>query len=226
MALAELRDVRRSYRLGDEDVHALAGVTLDLEHGDFAAIIGSSGSGKSTLMHVLGFMDRPTSGAMRFDGEDVTTINETRRAAIRSEKIGFVFQAFNLLPRLNVADNVRLPLTYARTRIADARERVAESLERVGMGHRARHRPAQLSGGERQRVAIARALVNRPRLLLADEPTGNLDSANVERVLGLFGELHGAGQTIVLVTHDPAVAARAHRQIRIRDGRIIEDVRR
>jgi putative ABC transport system ATP-binding protein len=219
--LIELHDVRKTYRVGDEDVHALAGVNLTIAPGEFVAIIGPSGSGKSTLMNLLGFMDRPTSGRFLFESQDVSHLSTSEQATHRARKLGFVFQAFNLLPRLSVLENVLLPLTYARTRDAAGSRRAAEVLERVGLSHRARHRPNQLSGGERQRVAIARALVNQPRLILADEPTGNLDGQNVERLLGLFRELHAAGQTIILVTHDTNVAATAQRQIRMQDGRVV-----
>ena len=218
--LIELHDVRKTYRVGDEDVHALAGVNLQIAAGEFVAVVGPSGSGKSTLMHLLGFMDRPTSGRFLFETQDVSALSTSEQATHRARKLGFVFQAFNLLPRLSVLENVLLPLAYARNRDAAGARRAAEVLERVGLSHRARHRPNQLSGGERQRVAIARALINRPRLILADEPTGNLDGQNVDRLLALFRELHGEGQTIVLVTHDANVAATAHRQIRMHDGRV------
>ena len=218
--LIELHDVRKTYRVGDEDVHALAGVNLTIAAGEFVAIIGPSGSGKSTLMNLLGFMDRPTSGRLLFESQDVSQLSSSEQATHRARKLGFVFQAFNLLPRLTVLENVLLPLTYARTRDAGGARRAAEVLERVGLSHRSRHRPNQLSGGERQRVAIARALINQPKLILADEPTGNLDGQNVERLLTLFRELHTEGQTIILVTHDANVAATAHRQIRMQDGRV------
>ncbi len=219
--LIELHDVRKTYRVGDEDVHALAGVDLAIASGEFVAVVGPSGSGKSTLMHLLGFMDRPTSGRMVFDGQDVSNLSTSAQATHRARKLGFVFQAFNLLPRLSVLENVLLPLTYAQGRDGAGKRRATEVLERVGLTHRSRHRPNQLSGGERQRVAIARALVNQPRLLLADEPTGNLDGENVDRLLQLFQELHAEGQTIVLVTHDTNVAATAKRQIRMKNGRVI-----
>ena len=219
----ELRDLRRSYRMGSETVHALDGVDLDLFEREFIAVIGTSGSGKSTLMHLLGFMDSPSSGRMCFEGEDVSSINGSRRAALRSSRIGFVFQSFNLLPRLSVLDNVILPLTYARVPQDDPKEQGMLALERVGMAHRAGHTPNQLSGGERQRVAIARALINRPRLILADEPTGNLDSKNRGRIMELFSSLMGEGITLAMVTHDDAVADYAERRIRMQDGRIVED---
>jgi putative ABC transport system ATP-binding protein len=219
--LIELHDVRKTYRVGDEDVHALAGVNLAIAPGEFVAIVGPSGSGKSTLMHLLGFMDRPTSGRLMFEAMDVSHLSTSDQATHRARKLGFVFQAFNLLPRLSVLENVLLPLTYARGRDGAGSRRAAEVLERVGLSHRARHRPSQLSGGERQRVAIARALINRPKLILADEPTGNLDGQNVDRLLALFRELHAEGQTIVLVTHDANVASTAGRQIRMQDGRVV-----
>jgi putative ABC transport system ATP-binding protein len=220
-SLIELEDVRKTYRMGDEDVHALAGVTLSIAAGEFVAVVGPSGSGKSTLMHLLGFMDRPTSGRLFFDREDVSQLSSSAQATCRARKLGFVFQSFNLLPRLSVMDNVLLPLSYARDGRKGGPRRATEVLERVGLAHRARHRPNQLSGGERQRAAIARALVNRPQLILADEPTGNLDGQSVDRILGLFRELHAEGQTIVLVTHDRDVAATASRQIRMHNGRIV-----
>jgi putative ABC transport system ATP-binding protein len=222
--LIELHDVRKTYRVGDEDVHALAGVNLTIAPGEFVAIIGPSGSGKSTLMNMLGFMDRPTSGRFLFEAKDVSQLSTSDQATHRARKLGFVFQAFNLLPRLSVLENVLLPLVYSRNRDATGAKRAAEVLERVGLSHRAKHRPNQLSGGERQRVAIARALINKPKLLLADEPTGNLDGQNVDRLLALFRELHAEGQTIILVTHDTNVAATAQRQIRMHDGRVMAPV--
>ena len=227
MSLAVLQGVRKTYRMGNEDVHALDGVDLAFARDEFAAILGPSGSGKSTLMHILGFMDAPTAGCITFEGEDVSALGSDRRAWYRSHRVGFVFQSFNLLPRLTVLENVALPLLY-REDFADtaAREVAARAaLERVGMGHRLTHRPTELSGGERQRVAIARAIVGRPALILADEPTGNLDSRNVDRILGLLGELHREGMAVLLVTHDLGVAARARRIITMRDGRVQEDRR-
>ena len=220
-ALIELQQVRRTYQVGEEPVHALDGVDLQIDEGEFIAIVGTSGSGKSTLMHMLGFMDRPDSGQMRFEGRDVTRLSASAQATIRARKVGFVFQAYNLLPRLTVTQNVLLPVTYARDGFRDAKQRAATVLDRVGLSHRAKHRPSQISGGERQRVAIARALINHPRLILADEPTGNLDTHNADRILALFKELHAEGQTIVLVTHDLHVAATANRRISMADGRII-----
>lgn len=227
MSLAVLQGIRKTYRMGDEDVHALDGVDLTFERDEFAAILGPSGSGKSTLMHILGFMDAPTAGRITFEDEDVSALTSDRRAWYRSHRVGFVFQSFNLLPRLTVLENVALPLLYREDfASADARDAAARAaLERVGMGHRLTHRPTELSGGERQRVAIARAIVGRPALVLADEPTGNLDSRNVDRILGLLGELHREGMAVLLVTHDLGVAARARRVITMRDGRVQEDRR-
>ncbi|MFN7341057.1 MAG: ABC transporter ATP-binding protein [Opitutia bacterium] len=228
MSLAVLQGVRKTYRMGDEDVHALDGVDLTLERDELAAILGPSGSGKSTLMHILGFMDQPTAGRILFEGEDVSHLPPDRRAWYRSHRVGFIFQSFNLLPRLTVVENVALPLLY-REDAGDeaAREaRAREALDRVGMGHRLGHRPTELSGGERQRVAIARAIVGRPSLILADEPTGNLDTRNVDRVLALLAELRREGIAVLLVTHDLAVAEHASRVITMRAGRIQEDRRR
>ena len=219
----ELKELRRSYEMGSETVHALDGVDLRISAQEFIAVIGTSGSGKSTLMHLLGFMDSPSSGGMWFEGEDVSSIGGARRAELRSSRIGFVFQAFNLLPRLSVLDNVILPLTYARHKGESAKDMGMAALKRVGMGHRPSHTPNQLSGGERQRVAIARALINSPRLILADEPTGNLDSHNRGRIMDMFGSLMDEGITLAMVTHDSVVADFAQRRIRMRDGKVLED---
>lgn len=220
MALIELQEIRKHYRMGDETVKALDGVSLEIEAGAYSAVLGPSGSGKSTLMHLLGFMDFPTSGKMFFDGDDVSRLSPARRAWYRANRLGFVFQTFNLLPRLSVLENVRLPLDYARkTRKSD--DLAKEALDRVEMTHRIGHRPGQLSGGERQRVAIARALVNQPKLILADEPTGNLDTKNVERVMTLFDALVDEGQTLILVTHDLEVAQHARSIILVRDGHLV-----
>lgn len=221
--IMQTRTLRKIYRLGNEDVHALKGVDLTICENDYAVILGASGSGKSTLMHILGFMDTPTDGEIIFDGADVSRISANKRAWYRSNRIGFVFQTFNLLPRLSVLKNVMLPFSYSREKIPNQEEMAREALERVGMLHRQNHIPNQLSGGERQRVAIARALVNRPRVIFADEPTGALDVKNVKKVLALFDELVAQGQTIVMVTHDLDVAKSAHRVIRMSDGMIIED---
>ncbi len=221
--LLELRGVTKHYDMGESEVRALDGVDLQIFEGEFIAILGPSGSGKSTLMHLLGFLDQPTNGTMFFDGEDVSGIVSNERAMIRADKIGFVFQTFNLLPRLSVLGNVILPTTYSRTAQTGVKERALAALKRVGMSERAGHRPSQLSGGQRQRVAIARALMNEPRLILADEPTGNLDSATAESILGLFGELNAQGRTVVLVTHDEKVARHTRRQIHVLDGRIFRE---
>ena len=212
--------------MGEETVHALAGVDLEIEKAEFLAILGPSGSGKSTLMHMLGFMDHPTSGTMVFDQTVVSSLSSSQRAWYRSNRIGFVFQAFNLLPRLSVTENVLLPLSYSRRRNRDRTQRAHNALERVGMEHRANHIPNQLSGGERQRVAIARALINEPTLILADEPTGNLDSKNVARIMELFCQLQEEGQTLVMVTHDQNLADYSSRIIHMLDGRIAEETRK
>jgi len=222
MPLIELQDIRKHYRMGGETVRALDGITLGIEEGTYAAVLGPSGSGKSTLMHLLGFMDFPTSGKMIFDGDEVTRLSAAKRAWYRANRLGFVFQTFNLLPRLSVLENVRLPLDYARN-TGQADQRARNALDRVAMSHRVSHRPGQLSGGERQRVAIARALVNNPKLILADEPTGNLDTKNVERVMTLFDQLVDQGQTLILVTHDLEVAQHARSIIRVRDGHLVTD---
>jgi putative ABC transport system ATP-binding protein len=219
----ELSAIRRIYKVGSELVYALDGVDLSIHDREFIAVTGTSGSGKSTLMHTLGFMDSPTSGRMDFEGRDVSAIGRGERARLRATRIGFVFQAFNLLPKLTVLDNVVLPLIYGRMHVKDKNELGIQVLRRVGMEHRATHTPGQLSGGERQRVAIARSLINQPRLILADEPTGNLDSKNRGRIMELFASLMEEGITLALVTHDDEVAAYAKRRIRMQDGRIVED---
>ncbi|MBX6381714.1 MAG: ABC transporter ATP-binding protein [Microbispora sp.] len=214
----------RSYRLdGGVTVDALRGVDLRVEQGEFVAIVGPSGSGKSTLMHLLGCLDRPTSGTLRVNGVDVATLDDSGLADLRNRTIGFVFQSFHLLARTSALDNVALPLVYRGVPRAERRERARRALEAVGLGHRLTHRPSQMSGGEQQRVAVARALVGDPRVLLADEPTGNLDSRNGEEVMGLLERLNEGGVAVVLVTHDAEVAARARRRIHVRDGRIERD---
>jgi len=215
----EFRKVRKEYPMGDTVVKALDDVDLSIGEGEFVAVIGPSGSGKSTLMHIMGFMDQPTHGKILFDGQDMSKLSSNERAKVRSQKIGFVFQAFNLLPRLSVLENTALPLHYAHAPAKEVRERAERVLDMVGLQERIDHHPNQLSGGQRQRVAIARALINEPRLILADEPTGNLDSENAQLILGLFDRLHTEGKTIVLVTHDEAVASHAGRRVWVQDGK-------
>jgi putative ABC transport system ATP-binding protein len=217
-----LEDVKRTYRVTEEVVvHALRGITLNIEAGDYVAVMGSSGSGKSTLMHIVGCLDAPTSGRYALDGIDVRDIPEDDLADLRNRKIGFVFQAFNLVPRTTALANVELPLTYAGVPRSVRRERAAAALRAVGMGDRMHHTPAELSGGQQQRVAVARAIVTNPPLILADEPTGNLDSHSTAEVLDVFERLNAAGRTIVMITHEDDVAARARRTIRLGDGRIL-----
>ncbi|MGV3754897.1 MAG: ABC transporter ATP-binding protein [Verrucomicrobiota bacterium] len=226
MALVELRNVRKTYRMGDEEIHALDGISVDIAAGDFMSIIGPSGSGKSTLMHILGCLDSPTSGTIQLDGVMIHNASSRQLAAIRNRKIGFVFQSFNLLPKLNVLQNVELPMVYSGFGGRERRERAMEAMKKVGIDNRAGHRPSQLSGGQQQRVAIARALVNDPRIIFADEPTGNLDSHTGEVVLDMFHKFHEEGRTIILVTHDPEIAAVTPRRIEIRDGKIAKEVDR
>jgi len=221
--VVELRDARKIYRMGDEDVHALDGVNLQIRAGEFIAILAPSGSGKSTMMHMLGFMDTLTSGKLIFEGDDVSNVGAGRRAWYRANRIGFIFQAFNLLPRLTVLENVMLPLVYSRVPRKEAEERAHLALSRVAMEHRVKHRPSELSGGERQRVATARAIVNNPGIVLADEPTGNLDSKNVRRSLDLLCSLRDDGLPVVMVTHDLGVAKYAGRVVEMRDRQIVRD---
>lgn len=224
MALVEVRHVSKIYRLGEEEIRALDDVSLDIESGEFISIIGPSGSGKSTLMHILGCLDTPTAGTVKLDGVMIQDASPRQLAALRNQKIGFVFQFFNLLPKLNVVQNVELPMIYSGVPGRERRRRALAALEAVGLANRCRHRPSQLSGGQQQRVAIARALVNDPRIIFADEPTGNLDSHTGEAILGLFRELSRQGRTIVLVTHDPEIAAVTPRRIEIRDGKVAQKV--
>ena len=220
MALVELHDIRKTYRVGDQEIAALDGVTLSIDAGEFLAIIGPSGSGKSTLMHLLGCLDTPTSGRLIIDGVDISRASNNELSAMRNAKIGFVFQSFNLLPRFDVFRNVELPMVYAGVSAKVRRERALEAIERVGLMNRLHNTPLQLSGGQCQRVAIARAIVNNPKIVFADEPTGNLDSQTGEAILKLFSELAASGRTIVIVTHDNTIAARLPRRIEMRDGRI------
>jgi len=218
--IAECRDICRVYATGEAEFYALREVSLTLRRGEFVAVVGPSGSGKSTLMNILGCLDTPTSGQYLFEGRDVSKLEDMEQARLRNREIGFVFQSFNLLPRATALDNVQLPLTYSRAR--QQREKAMEALDRVGLVPRAHHRPNQLSGGEQQRVAIARALVNSPALLLADEPTGNLDTKTGEEIVALIERLHGEGMTVVLVTHSKEIAESAGRVVSFRDGQIVE----
>ena len=219
--LIEVRNLTKTYDQGEVSVHALRGVSLDVEQGELVAIMGSSGSGKSTLMNILGCLDAPSSGSYRLAGEEVALADRDRRAEIRSRTLGFVFQSFNLLSRTSALENVELPLLYAGIDKEERTIRAGRALERVGLALRMHHHPNQLSGGQQQRVAIARSLVNEPRLILADEPTGNLDTKTSEEVMELFGELVAGGITVVLVTHEPDVAAHASRVIEVRDGMVV-----
>lgn len=225
MALIEARELVKTYRMGDQAVHALDGVSVDIEAGEFVAIMGASGSGKSTLMNILGCLDRPDSGQYRLAGEAVDGMSGDALAGVRNRRIGFVFQQFNLLPRTSALENVELPMVYAGVPTAERRRRALEALQRVGLAERSAHSPAELSGGQQQRVAIARALVNQPQLILADEPTGALDTRTSEDIMRLLTELNGQGITVVLVTHEHDIAAWTRRRLVFRDGRIVEDVR-
>jgi putative ABC transport system ATP-binding protein len=222
-AIIVTRNLQRNYDMGGEVVHALSGVDLVIRKNEFVAIMGPSGSGKSTLMNLIGCLDSPTGGEYWLNGHRVSELGDDELARIRNKEIGFVFQTFNLLPRASALHNVELPLVYAGLGGRERRELATESLTRVGLGDRMQHRPNELSGGQRQRVAIARALVNRPSILLADEPTGNLDSATSEEILGLFEALYEDGQTILLVTHEADIAAHARRQVHLKDGRLEQD---
>jgi putative ABC transport system ATP-binding protein len=223
MPIIDLRDIHKVYTMGTEKVHALNGVDLGIDRGEYVAIMGSSGSGKSTLMNLLGCLDTPSTGSYHLNGVAVETLDDTELAGIRNKEIGFVFQSFHLLPRTSALQNVELPLIYAGISRSVRRDRARRALERVGLADRMGHQPNELSGGQRQRVAIARALVNDPSILLADEPTGNLDSATSEEIMDLFDELHQAGNTVILVTHEPDIAAHAWRQVQLRDGKVLSD---
>jgi putative ABC transport system ATP-binding protein len=219
--MVELENITKIYRMGKVDIPALRGVTLDIKQGEIVAIIGASGSGKSTLMNIIGCLDKPTVGRYIFDGADVSRLSDNQLAEMRNKKFGFVFQTYNLLPRASALSNVELPLIYSGGR--HKRQQAMESLERVGLGPRANHKPTELSGGEQQRVAIARALINNPALILADEPTGNLDSASTAEILSIFQQLNRDGITVVLVTHEMDIAEQTRRIIRLYDGKIISD---
>jgi putative ABC transport system ATP-binding protein len=225
-AVIRIRELTRAYDMGTERILALRGVTLDIARNEYVAIMGPSGSGKSTMMNLLGCLDTPTSGEYWLNGEEVSRLSDDALARVRNREIGFVFQTFNLLPRATALHNVELPLVYAGAGGRERRERALEALERVGLADRVHHRPNELSGGQRQRVAIARALVNRPSILLADEPTGNLDSVTSEEIMRVFADLHHGGQTVIMVTHEPDIAARAERTVVLRDGRVESDRRK
>jgi putative ABC transport system ATP-binding protein len=223
-SVIELRGVTREYRMGDQVVRALAGVDLDLGDNEYAAIVGASGSGKSSLMNIIGCLDSPTAGSYTLSGRAVAGMNDTELALIRNREIGFIFQSFNLLPRADALHNVMQPLVYRRLPVAERKARAREALGRVGLSDRLDHLPNQLSGGQCQRVAVARALVGAPAILLADEPTGNLDSATTAEIMALFDELHANGQTIIIVTHEPEIAAHCLRVVRLRDGQVESDL--
>lgn len=222
---ASVRNVTKDYQMDGETVHALRGISFDVPEGDFVAIMGASGSGKSTLLNLLGCLDRPTSGTILLGDDDVTQLDDDRLSGIRASRIGFIFQSYNLIPQLTVLENIEVPLYYQGRLGAKERQRCRELAEMVGLGHRLRHRPSQLSGGQQQRVAIARSLVNDPYFILADEPTGNLDSVTSDEILELLESLHRSGKTIIMVTHEPDVGRRARRIIRLSDGRIQSDQR-
>jgi len=222
-SLISLEGIQRLYSMGDETIYALRGIDLQIKRNEYVALMGPSGSGKSTLMNLIGCLDSPSSGSYWLNGQDVAGLSDNRLAEIRNREIGFVFQTFNLLPRLTALDNVALPLVYAGVSDLERRERAHDVLKQVGLQDRVGHRPNELSGGQRQRVALARALVNKPSLILADEPTGNLDSKTSEEIMEMFASIHALGNTIVLVTHEEDIARHAHRMVRLKDGRIESD---
>jgi putative ABC transport system ATP-binding protein len=224
-AVIRIKELTRAYEMGTERILALRDVTLDIARNEYVAIMGPSGSGKSTMMNLLGCLDTPTSGEYWLNGEEVSRLSDDALARVRNREIGFVFQTFNLLPRATALHNVELPLVYAGASGRERRERALQALHRVGLADRVHHRPNELSGGQRQRVAIARALVNQPSILLADEPTGNLDSVTSEEIMQVFAELHRGGQTVIMVTHEPDIAAHAERTVVLRDGRVESDRR-
>ena len=218
-----LRDIKKIYKMGGQKLAALNGINLDIKRGEFAALMGPSGSGKSTLMNILGCLDRPTVGSYELEGNEVAHLSDDELAVMRNKHIGFVFQNFNLLSRISSLENVALPLVYAGVGVSERRKRAQQVLEAVGLGDRAEHLPNELSGGQRQRVAIARALVNNPEIIMADEPTGNLDTKSTKEIMEIFQEMHGRGKTIILVTHEPEIAVCANRQLLVRDGVITRD---
>lgn len=218
-----LRDIKKIYKMGGQELAALNGINLDIKRGEFAALMGPSGSGKSTLMNILGCLDRPTIGSYELEGKEVAHLSDDELAVMRNKHIGFVFQNFNLLSRISSFENVALPLVYAGVGASERRKRAQQVLEAVGLGDRAEHLPNELSGGQRQRVAIARALVNNPEIIMADEPTGNLDTKSTKEIMEIFQEMHGRGKTIILVTHEPEIAVCANRQLLVRDGVITRD---
>ncbi|WP_353682119.1 ABC transporter ATP-binding protein [Tepidanaerobacter sp. EBM-49] len=223
--MIQLEDIYKIYKLGDTEVHALDGITLGIEQGEFIAIVGPSGSGKSTLMNILGCLDTPTEGSYLFEGKDMSKLSDDQLAVIRNKHIGFVFQSFNLLPKLDAVENVEVPLTYAGKKGPARRERAVKMLEMVGLGDRIHHKPKELSGGQQQRVAIARALSTDPPVILADEPTGNLDTKSGTEIMQILKELNKSGKTVILITHDINIAKQAQRNVHIQDGKIIEDVK-
>ncbi len=221
--IISLKNIRRSYQIGDETIHALSDLSLSIAKNEYVALMGPSGSGKSTLMNIIGCLDTPSSGEYVLNSQSVANMSDNELAAVRNKEIGFVFQTFNLLPRASTLENVALPLVYAGFSKAEREKRAMEVLESVGLGNRVKHKPNELSGGQRQRVAVARALVNHPSIILADEPTGNLDSKTSVEIMGLFEEIHKLGNTVVLVTHEEDIALHAHRIVRLKDGKVESD---